>query len=141
MDFGKNKSILKQSLFWEMFIMLAVTGILNYVAVLYHLYWTLGEFDSVVHFCGGTAISFFFLWFYFYSGFFKPVKKNLLRFLTISILGTMFVSVSWEVYELILGEAVMQKSAYPFDTALDLTMDFLGTVAACFYAYLRNYES
>ena len=124
-----------------MFIFLVITGTLNYIATIYNLYWSLKEFDSVVHFCGGVFVSLFFLWFYFYSGFFKPVKKNLARFLTISILGTMFISISWEVYELILGEAMMQKSAYPFDTTLDLIMDFLGASAACLYAYLRNYES
>lgn len=121
--------------------MLVVVGVLNYIATIYHLYWSIYEFDGVVHFLAGAAFSLFFLWLYFFSGFFNPQKISLAKFLLISILGTMFVAVSWEIYELTLGEALIQKSEYPYDTMMDLLMGFFGAVAACFYAYLRKYES
>lgn len=50
------------------------------------------------------------------------------------------MAVCWEIFELFLGEAVMQKTGYPYDTVMDLIMDFLGAIAACFYAYIREYN-
>jgi hypothetical protein len=80
----------------------------------------------------------FFLWLYFFSGFFKPVDRGLLRFLFVAIVGSLAIAVAWEAYELLLGEAVIQKAAYPYDTTLDFIMDFLGMVAVTFYGYLRE---
>jgi hypothetical protein len=130
--------MLKKPLFLETFLLLVTVGILNYIAVIYHLYWAVGEFDSVVHFFGGASISSFFLWFYFYSGFFNPQKRDLYKFLVIAILGAMTVAVFWEIFELMLGEASIKKSEYPFDTSLDLIMDFLGALGTCFYGYLKE---
>lgn len=124
-----------------MFILLVIVWVLNYVAGIYHLYWSVYEFDSLVHFLAGASVSLFFLWFYFYSGFFNSQKKNLTKFLLISILGAMFIAVSWEIFELLLGEALVQKSEYAYDTSLDLIMVFLGTMVGCFYAYLKNEQS
>jgi len=121
-----------------MFILLVIVGVLNYIATIYHLFWSTSEFDSVVHFFAGAALSFFFLWLYFFSGLFNPQKRNLAKFLLISVLGAMFVAISWEIYELILGEVLIQKLEYPYDTMMDITMDFLGAVAACFYAFIRE---
>jgi hypothetical protein len=72
---------MKKPLFWEMFFLLALVGVLNYIATLYDLYWSLSEFDSVVHFFGGATLGAFFLWFYFFSGFFAPPKRKLINFL------------------------------------------------------------
>jgi len=133
--------MIKKPLFWETFVLLAIVGILNYIANLYHLYWSVNEFDSLVHFLGGATIAIFFLWLYFFSGFFNPPNRNLKTFLLVAILGAMFVSVAWEIFELILGEASMNKAEYPFDTTLDFIMDLLGALAACFYGYLRETKS
>jgi glucan phosphoethanolaminetransferase (alkaline phosphatase superfamily) len=128
--------MLKKPLFWEMVIFFSVVLALHIVATIFHLYWSINEFDSLVHFFAGAALSMFFLWLYFFSGFFNPPKRSLAKFLIISILGSMFIALSWEIYELILGEVMVQKANYPFDTMMDLIMDFLGAVAACFYGYI-----
>jgi len=130
--------MLKKPLFWEMFSLLVVTAVLDRVATIYHLYWSINEFDSIVHFFGGGALSSFFLWLYFFSGFFNPPKRNLIKFLLVSVFGAVFIAVSWEIYELLLGEAIMQKAEYPYDTMMDLIMDLLGALAVCFYAYLKE---
>ena len=125
----------------EMFILIAVVGALNYIATIYHLYWYIYEFDSVVHFLGGAAMAAFFLWFYFFAGLFYHSPRNLTKFLLISLIGAMFVAVSWEIYELVLGEVLILKADYPYDTMMDFIMDFLGATAFCFYAYLKENES
>ena len=141
MEFDSKKSIIKQPLFWETFVLLTTVGVLNYIANIYHLYWSVNEFDSLVHFLGGATLSAFFLWLYFYSGFFNPTNRKLKDFLLVSVLGAMFVAVSWEIYVLFLGEAVMNKAEYPFDTMLDIIMDLLGILAICFYGYLKEHNA
>ena len=120
--------------------MIVSVGGLNYIANLYHLYWSIYEFDSLVHFLGGATLSAFFLWLYFFSGFFNPQKRNLTKFLIISITGAMFVAISWEIFELFLGEAIINKAEYPYDTMMDITMDLLGIIAVCLYAYIEEYN-
>jgi hypothetical protein len=132
---------MKKPLFWEMFFLLALVGVLNYIATLYDLYWSLSEFDSVVHFFGGATLGAFFLWFYFFSGFFAPPKRKLINFLLAAIFSSMFVAVSWEIYELLLGEAIFSGPKYGYDTSLDLFMDFLGVLATTFYAYMKEVDT
>lgn len=124
-----------------MFLLLATVGVLNYLATKYHLYWSVKEFDSLVHFLGGATLSVFFLWFYFFSGVFAPTRRDFSYFLMIAVIGSLFVSISWEIYELVLGEAKFNKAEYPFDTLMDISMDTLGAMAACFYGYLKEMKS
>lgn len=133
--------MLKKPLFLETFILLAVVGMLNYAAVRFHLYWSVNEFDSLVHFLGGATISLFFSWLYFYSGFFNPASRQLKNFLVVSLLGAMLVSVLWEIFELFLGEASIDTAHYSFDTTLDFIMDFLGALGACLYGFLKETKS
>jgi hypothetical protein len=126
----------KKPLFWEMFLMIAVAVILNYFAKIYHLYWSIYEFDSLVHFIAGIGVALFFLWFYFSSGFFNPLKRNFAKFLMIAIIGTVFVAILWEIYELMMGETMVQKVGYPYDTTMDIIMTVSGALVGCFYAFL-----
>lgn len=130
--------MLKKPLFWEMSVLLLIVGILNYIAYSYDLYFKLHEFDSVVHFFGGAALSAFFIWLYFYSGFFEPKSRKLCDFLMVSLFGAMFIGLTWEIYEFFLGEVVIRGVEYPYDTMMDLIMDFLGATTVCFYGYLKT---
>jgi len=78
------------------------------------------------------------LWLYFFSGFFNPQNRSLKHFLIIAIVGMLFVAVSWEIFELFLGEAVLQKAEYPYDTMMDFIMDFLGAITVSFYAFIKE---
>jgi hypothetical protein len=128
----------RKPLFVETIILFLIVAVLHFFATIHHLYWSIGEFDSVVHFFAGFALALFFSWFYFFSGFFSPQKRSLGKFLLVTLLGSMFVAISWEIYELIFRQTMVQKVDYPFDLMMDIIMDFLGTVAGCFYSYLRE---
>lgn len=131
---------MKKPLFWEMFFLLTIVGVLNYIATENYLYWSTNEFDSVVHFFGGATLGAFFLWLYFFSDFFIPQERSLKRFLIVSVVSALFVAVAWEIYELVLGEAVFSGSQYSYDTTLDIIMDTLGILAATFYGYIKELE-
>ncbi|MEK7635166.1 MAG: hypothetical protein AAB446_01910 [Patescibacteria group bacterium] len=130
----------KKPLFLEALIFFAIVAGLHLVATVNHFYWSIYEFDSMVHFLAGTALALFFSWFYFFSGFFDPQKRNLRKFLLISILGAMLVGVFWETYEIIFKQTMVSKIDYPYDLTMDLIMDFLGALAGCFYAYIKEYN-
>jgi hypothetical protein len=130
--------MLKKPLFWEMIVLAAVAMALNIIANIYHLYWSIYEFDSVVHFFAGGALSLFFLWLYFFSGYFNPAQRSLAKFLLVAILGAMFIGLSWEIYELIFKQTMVHKVGYSYNAIMDLIMDFLGAVAACFYGHLKE---
>ena len=129
--------MLKKPLFWETIIFFAIAVALHIVATVFHLYWSIYEFDSLTHFFFGAALAFLFLWFYFFSGFFGAPPKNFARFLLISFFGAISVALLWESYELIFKQTMVQKADYPYDTMMDLIMDFLGAVAACLYGYFK----
>jgi len=132
--------MLKKPLLIETLVLFSIVGILHLVATIYHLYWSIYEFDSVVHFFAGMALASFFLWFYFFSGFFAPDKRTLIQFLIISVVGTLAVSFLWESFELIFKQTMVQKLDYSYDTMMDLLMDFLGALVGCFYAYIKEYN-
>lgn len=121
-----------------MLVFLFVALVLHIIATIYHLYWSIYEFDSVVHFFAGIGVSLFFIWFYFFSGYFNPENRSLGKFLLIAILGVMMVSVLWETYEIIFKQTMVQKTDYPYDTMMDLIMDFLGAIVGGFYAHLKE---
>lgn len=129
--------MLRKPFFIETFILLVVVGTLNWIASVYNLYWSVYEFDSLVHFLGGATLASFFIWLYFYSGIFGETQKSLNRFLLVAMIGAMFLAVAWEIYEFLIGEVNIMGAAYPFDTTLDFIVDFLGALAFCLYGYLK----
>lgn len=125
----------RKPIFKEFLFLIVLVGFLNYLANKFDWYWSIRPFDSLMHFLGGALVVSFFVWFYFYSNIFQPEKRRLRDFLLVSFGGLVFVAVSWEVYELLLGEAKIQGVNYGFDTTLDFIMDFLGGMTFCLYAY------
>ncbi len=128
----------RQKLFLEFFVSIVVLGVLNFLATKYNWYWTNDYFDSMMHFLGGVMVALFFMWLYFYSGWFVPPSRNLTHFFCATLLCVIFVAVSWEVYELLLGEAKFNAKNYRLDTTLDFIMDTLGALAAILYGYLSE---
>lgn len=135
----ENKTrISKTPLFLEFSILAFLVATINSFALAYDLYWSVYELDSLTHFLGGALVATFFIWIYFYSGFFRPTDRKLWSFVKIALIGSVFIAVTWEIYELLLGEAAIQKAEYPYDTTLDFIMDTLGILAAIFYGYLKE---
>ncbi len=130
--------MIRKPLFIELFLLLFVAGILNFIAQKFYLYWSIKEFDSLIHFLGGAFVSFVFLWLFFYSGLFNPKDRSLKNFLLVSTLSVILVGILWENYELLIGATDVNELEYPFDTSLDIVMDTLGSLSACLYAYIKE---
>jgi len=132
--------MLKQPLFKEFAIISAVVATLHTIATYLDWYDSVHELDSLLHFLAGVMVASFFIWFYFYSGFFRPTNFNKSEYFLIALLGTLLVGVSWEIFELIMGITGVTRVQYAFDTSLDVTMDTLGALVTCLYAiYAKKY--
>lgn len=130
--------LLSKKFFKESFFLILVVAIANYIAVEKDLYWTIREFDSAMHFLGGAWVALSFIFIYYFSGLFNPGEITFWKFVYIAFLGTLFVSVAWEIYELAMGTTFATASEYSYDTALDFIMDGLGALAASMYAFARE---
>lgn len=99
------------------------------IGIYLDLFWLLPWYDIPMHILGGFWVLFgvFGIW----ASFTKliPEKKN---FFLILILGTMVISVFWEIYELASGLVKVNEEGYIFDTAKDFADDFFGAVIAFF---------
>ena len=130
-------NILGKPLIKELVAIALLVLCLHVVAVYFYLYWSIDEFDSVMHFLGGALVALFFVYLYFVSGAFVPKRKGVANYILISLLGLVFVGVSWEIYELLYGLTYVTWADYASDTALDFVMDTLGGVSAALYGYIR----
>jgi hypothetical protein len=134
--------MLKQKLFIEQFVLVAIIAVLHYLALQFFLYWSVWWFDIPMHFLGGLWVALFASWFFFFSGF---VYRNVellgkTKIFLITIASVIVVGVLWEVWEVWADLVSMDDIGYFFDTALDLIMDTLGGIVAFIYAkkYLKN---
>lgn len=130
--------MIRKPLFKELFYTLFIVAVLNIIAIKFYLYWSIKEFDSLVHFLGGAWVSLVFIWLFFYSNLFAPKNRSLKNFVVVSILGIVFIGILWEMFELLVGSTDVNDLEYPFDTSLDIVMDILGALSACFYSYLKE---
>ncbi|MEK7589672.1 MAG: hypothetical protein AAB475_00240 [Patescibacteria group bacterium] len=134
--------MLKQKLFVEQFILLAVVALLDFIALKFYLYWIFWWFDIPVHFLGGLWVGLIVMWFFFFSGFiYKDVnlmKKTKIFF--IIILSVIIIGVLWEVFEVGAGLISTDEYGYFLDTPLDIIMDIFGGIVAFIYAkkYFRH---
>src|SRR5690242_3570078 len=106
--------ILSQRFFKEFVVVFVSVWVLNFFALKYDLYWTIHEFDSLVHFLGGAMVGMGFIYGFYSSGIFRPNEVTLWGFIRIAMLGTLFVSVGWEIYELVTGTALIGNDTYAY---------------------------
>lgn len=128
--------MLKQKLFIQQFMLVAIIAILHFLALQFYLYWTFWWFDIVTHFLGGLWVGLIILWFFFSSGY---VYKNLslvrsTKIFLITIASVIIIGVLWEVWEVLAELVFINEAGYLLDTSLDIIMDILGGITAFIYA-------
>lgn len=109
-----------------------VVAFLHFIALYFHLYWSLWWFDIVMHFLGGAWVAAFTLW--HMLRLVAGRGQGRMKIGGIVVLTTLCVGVLWEVYEYVFGVSLIGKEAYVVDTTLDIVMDTVGaiTVSACY---------
>lgn len=107
------------------FAVLVFVGILNYIAGVFYLYWTLWWFDNIVHFLGGVSLGFFSL--YLSSFVFFKDRVSFTRAAIISFVVAMIASGAWELFEYIYDPSLFSEK---YDTLHDLIADAIGAILA-----------
>jgi hypothetical protein len=105
---------------------IVLVAVLNTIANLGSLYWTISWFDIMMHYLAGFGIGFFLFMI------FSPLFADAKRFQRIiMILGFMIIiGVGWELLEAVVGIQDTFSLAHLADTQLDLVMDTLGAFTA-----------
>lgn len=116
-----------------LFVFLAgVFAAVHVLAVSLSLYWYWWWFDSVMHFWGGTLIT---LGLFAIATFSRFRTKPTLLF-TLGVL--LFFTVTWEVFELLVGLVHPDTTEHMIDTAKDIILGFVGGLIT--FALLRRFR-
>lgn len=111
-------------------ILACAIAAMNFLAISFHLYWMFWWYDIILHFLGGIFVGLLVLWLRFFSGYLGtsriPSTTSVLFFV---VVATLSIGIGWEVFERVLGDT-WSLEGYWLDTALDVILDFLGSLVA-----------
>jgi hypothetical protein len=109
------------------FISVAI-AIVHYEGVLYSWYWKYWWLDIIMHFGGGFLIGG--IAFIFLRDFYGWNRKSFLFIGLFSATAVVAVGIAWEIFEVLVGATHTPLQSYKEDTAIDLILDILGSLAA-----------
>ena len=130
--------IVKDKLLTVAFISVILLWLLNWVAGILSLYWTVWWFDNIAHFFGGLTLGLVSFWGFKQIHSFKqePTLKNIIL---ITVLLAFVAGFGWEVFETLnnisddfTGETYWQ------DTIYDLIGVILGGVVSAVFIYKKK---
>lgn len=131
----------KEKFFRKISLLIAAVFVLHFLALEFHLYWSVWWYDMPVHFIGGMFVSLLFLWFRGFSGARETsgefVGKNSVSFLKIFVV-VLAVGIGWEIFEYSTGFSRM-SSGYWGNSFTDILMDILGGSAG-FLFFQKSYK-
>ena len=117
--------MLKTKLFKTTFLLLAIVGALDIVAVKLYLFWSVSQFDSVVHFFAGICVGMASILFWRYGLNRTAADKS--KILLVAVVGALIIGIIWETFELYFGITFLSDGInYIEDTGSDLLMDIVG---------------
>ncbi|MCX6702023.1 MAG: hypothetical protein NTX96_02395 [Candidatus Zambryskibacteria bacterium] len=120
-------------LFRHAFLLLFVIAVLNLIASIFYLHWTIWWFDTVLHLLAGAVIAMTVVLFLQY--FYDITSFNLLKIILIAIVVSFIVGILWELYELYFGITFLSDGMiYVVDTISDLTTDVCGAFLGILYS-------
>lgn len=117
--------MLRSRYFAPSLLVLALVGILHWIASYEGFYWTVAWYDVMMHFLGGAWVALMALWAPAWPllGWTKAFqsRKNV-------VLAVVIVGILWELFELQMGFTDLGMRGYWSDTLQDLAMDTLGVL-------------
>ena len=129
--------MLHAPLFKPLFLLIAVIATLHISAINLYLYWSIWWFDMMMHFLGGLWISLSLLWFLFLSGYTRTQPGEVIKVISIAILGAFLIGILWEYFEWSEGISYPQAH-FAFDTISDVVCDLIGGFVGGFI-FFRKY--
>jgi hypothetical protein len=128
----------KQKIFIYSFIVLILVAIFNYLGTNYYFYITYDWYDIPMHILGGLWVSLFTI--FLYTLYYKNtlIKENRKRILSIVCIALLFMTISWEMFEIISKITLPSDGAlYWIDTIKDITDGYIGGMIGYFF-YIKK---
>lgn len=127
----------KQKIFITSFLVLVIVAIFHYIGIKYYLYWTVKWYDIPMHILGGLWVSLLSLSIYahFYGN--ASIINYRRKVFKVVFLVLLFVTVSWEVFELIGKITFLNDKGYWLDTFKDIFDGYIGGMIGYFF-FIRN---
>lgn len=127
----KEKRLLHTLLFLVLFVFIS-----NKVAMNYDLFGIVWWFDMPMHFLGGIFLGFLVLFLILFRNFFYKKEMSLATLFLRCVVGVLFFSVGWEIFEKGIDTFITFKSFNLLDTASDIFFDLAGGISAFLYAII-----
>ena len=127
----------KQKIFIASFIVLILVAVLNYIGVTYNLYWVYRWYDIPMHMLGGLWVSLFSLSIFSYFGKKNSIVNYRMKAFLIVFFALLFITISWEIFELWGGITFINERGYWFDTLHDIFNAYVGGMVAYVF-FIKN---
>jgi len=123
----------KRKIFIYSFILLIFIAIFNYIGLKFYWYWTYRWYDIPMHIAGGLWVSLFFLFLYDYFVTNFTIKNYKLKVFWVVFSVLLFITVSWEIFEVVGGINNLGDRGYWPDSLGDILNGFIGGMAGYFF--------
>jgi ABC-type sulfate transport system permease subunit len=131
---------LRYKFFKSFAIFLFFVFVLNTLASHFHWYFTISEFDMLMHFLGGITAAIFSFWLLYKKYVFWIESDKKWKAFRVTMLVVLIIALLWEVMEFsVQGYFKVKVLADVPDSISDVIMGLLGAVFGYFYV-LRKYK-
>ena len=113
---------------WFLVMLIFMIGIMNAVALRYHLFYTYRWLDIPMHLLGGLWVSLFVLWYHFVFRHHKVRIRGKRDAFTFALSATFAIALGWELFEYAVNAYIVPGRYDMMDTFKDLLMGMTGAV-------------
>ena len=106
-------------------IILAIL-IMNYASLQFYWYSSVWWLDMPMHFLGGIWAALAIFWI------FSPKSLNTKHILAV-MLGVLCIGLAWEIFEIVVNDAILKNPFNSLDTLSDIFFDLAGALLGIFY--------
>jgi len=123
----------RKKLFKTLTFLVVSIFLVNLIAVKLYWYSSIWYFDMFMHFAGGLWLGLAAIWLLFTENFY-------IRFVFKVMFGVLLIGILWEVFEILVNNAIAQNPFNILDIVSDIFFDLAGGVTAVLY-FLKSIMS
>ena len=116
-------------------VFLVAIAVVNWLAGVYHWYWTMRWFDMPMHFSGGAWLAGFAVWWQYSRR--GLVAQRFSRLLGVCLVYALSIGLVWEAYEAVVSYLTGGEMNEILDTLSDLLFDILGGTTVAVLAWVK----
>lgn len=113
---------------WFLVALIFGIGVVNAVALRYHLFYTYKWLDVPMHFFGGLWVSLFVLWYHFVFRHEHVRLRGTRSALTFALSATFAIALGWELFEYAVNAYIVPSRYDMIDTFQDLLLGMAGAL-------------